>query len=139
VVGVTLLAQFLGAGKRGQIFAAVFCVTLPQGILQASGAKNDYVVAFWFVALVYYLMSFKRQPDWTNACGVGAALGLAWLTKGTAYIFSLAIVMTWALAWPWKVKMAWLRHLPLIGLLVLALNAGHFLRNYQLMAPLWGL
>jgi hypothetical protein len=47
VVGVTLLAQLMGAGSRGQVLAAVLCVTIPQGILEASGAKNNYVVAFW--------------------------------------------------------------------------------------------
>jgi hypothetical protein len=46
VVGVTLLAQLLGARSSGQILAAVVCATIPQGILEGSGAKNDYVVAF---------------------------------------------------------------------------------------------
>ena len=33
VVGVTLLAQSMGAGHGGQVLAAVICATLPQGLL----------------------------------------------------------------------------------------------------------
>jgi hypothetical protein len=137
VIGVSLLAKCLGASPRGQGLAAIVCATIPQGILAASGAKNDYVVAFWCVALTYYLLAFKPQPTWPHALGIGGALGLAWLTKGTAYIFSLALVLTWILVWPWRTTLKALRFLPLILLLAMAVNAGHFVRNYRLFgAPL---
>jgi hypothetical protein len=93
VVAVSLLAQALGAGYRGQALAAVICATIPQGILQASAAKNDYVVAFWLAALAYCVLSFKREPTWTHAFGIGGALGLAWLTKGTGYILTFPFVI----------------------------------------------
>src|SRR5262249_44420582 len=70
VVGVTLIAQSMGARYNGQVFAAVICATIPEGILQASGAKNDYVLAFWLVTLVYYLLTFKRVPNVANALGM---------------------------------------------------------------------
>jgi Dolichyl-phosphate-mannose-protein mannosyltransferase len=132
VVGVTLLAQLMGAGSRGQVLAAVLCATIPQGILEASGAKNDYVVAFWLVAFVYYLFAFKREPTLANAFAIGGALGLAWLTKSTAHVFSLAILLAAGLAWPWEAKVALLKRLPLVVVFALALNAGHFVRNYGL-------
>jgi hypothetical protein len=132
IVGVTLLAQSLGAGYRGQILAAVFCATLPQGILEASGSKNGYVLRFWLVAMIYYLLTFTRQPTLAHALGLGGALGLAWLTKTTAYVFSCAFLFPWALTWPWKTKAQLLKHLPVIAGLALALNAGHFVRNYDL-------
>jgi hypothetical protein len=132
VVGVTLLAQLLGAGSHGQVFAAVFCATIPQGILEASGVKNDYVVAFWLVVLAYYLFTFRREPTWPHTFGIGAVLGLAWLTKGTAYIFSLAMLLTWGLAWLWKPRRRILGSLLLAVVLATGLNAGHFIRNYKL-------
>ncbi|MGH8070503.1 MAG: hypothetical protein ACRERE_35750 [Candidatus Entotheonellia bacterium] len=132
VVGVTFLAQCMGAGYRGQVLAAVVCVTVPQGILEASGAKNNYVTAFWLVALAYYLFRLQREATLTNTFAVGGALGLAWLTKGTAYVFSVAMLCTWVLALPWKAKTVWLTRLPLVVAFALMLNAAHFVRNYCL-------
>ena len=51
LAGVSLIAQHLAATPRGQIFSALFCATLPMGILQASGTQNDYVSAFWLVCM----------------------------------------------------------------------------------------
>jgi 4-amino-4-deoxy-L-arabinose transferase-like glycosyltransferase len=123
VVGVTLLAQLMGAGPCGHGLAAVLCTTIPQGILEASGAKNDYVVAFLLLVLAYYLFSFKREPTLGNTLGVGGALGLAWLTKGTAYVFSPAILITGVFACPGKAKMTFLKRLPLVFAIALSLNS----------------
>ena len=56
IIGVSLIAKQLGANPRGQIFAAVFCATLPMGILQGSSTQNDYVVTFWLVCLSHYIL-----------------------------------------------------------------------------------
>ncbi|HXW16042.1 MAG TPA: hypothetical protein VEN79_16160 [Terriglobia bacterium] len=47
IIGVSRIAQLLGAQYRGQVLAALLCASIPEGILEASGAKNDYVLAFW--------------------------------------------------------------------------------------------
>jgi len=137
IIGVTAIARSLGAGRRGQVLAAVICTTIPEGILGASGAKNDYVLSFWIVALAYFALSFQARASWLNAAGMGSALGLACLTKGTAYALAVPMVLTLTLLWSWPVKMACVRRLPLIILLALGLNAPHFTRNYELYgAPL---
>jgi len=46
LAGVSLIAKHLGAAARGQLFSALFCATIPMGILQAAGTQNDYVTAF---------------------------------------------------------------------------------------------
>lgn len=80
VIGVSSLAGAMGLGSRGQAFAALFAATLPNGILQASGAKNDCLLALWLVALAYFAM--RREHVFA-----GLAFGLALATKGTAYLF----------------------------------------------------
>jgi hypothetical protein len=81
VVGVSSLAGTLGLSTRGQAFAALFAATLPNGILQASGAKNDCLLALWLVLLGYFAL--RRQFVYA-----GLAFGLALATKGTAYLFA---------------------------------------------------
>jgi Dolichyl-phosphate-mannose-protein mannosyltransferase len=103
---VTAIARSLGASRRGQVLAAVIGATIPEGILTASGAKNDHVLSFWMVALAYYVLSFRDRASWLNAAGMGAALGLACLTKGTAYVFAAPMLLTLSILWSWPVNPA---------------------------------
>lgn len=86
VIGASSLAGALGLGSRGQAFSALFAATLPSGILQASGAKNDMLLALWLVLLAY----FALRRNWTFA---GLAFGLALLTKGTAFLFAPPLLL----------------------------------------------
>src|SRR3984893_12907260 len=92
VIGVSLIARELGAGARGQILAAVVCGTIPQAILAATSTKPDVAVSFWIVASCFFLLRWKSAATWTNALLAGAAIGLATLTEGTAFILLPAIV-----------------------------------------------
>src|SRR5439155_14043743 len=79
--------QQLGAGPRAQALSALFCATIPMGILQATSTQNDYVLAFWLVCLAFTLLAALAEPaNPLYLIGVGASLGLALLTKGTAYV-----------------------------------------------------
>jgi 4-amino-4-deoxy-L-arabinose transferase-like glycosyltransferase len=136
VVTVSLIAKRFGADRRTQILAAVFCATIPQGIMQATGGKNDYALAFLLAAMVHYLLAFKDEPNvgpnFVRMLGVGASLGLATITKGTAYFFAPPILLAFAGMWP---KTVWARAIKLapVGLaIVLALNLAHWTRNYRL-------
>jgi len=61
MIGASAVAGLLGARVRGQAIAAVFCATLPAGILSASGAKNDYVMAMWAIAAVYFALRLRKK------------------------------------------------------------------------------
>lgn len=92
VAGVAAVARRLGAGQRAMLLAALFCATLPIGILEATGTKNDYVLAFWLVAAAWLVLVLRqsREPERTREHWIafGAAMGLAVLTKATAYLFA---------------------------------------------------
>jgi 4-amino-4-deoxy-L-arabinose transferase-like glycosyltransferase len=128
IIGVSLLAQALGAGPRGQVIAALFCATLPNGILQASGAKNDYLLALWLVSTAWLAMEWVRNNRQRDLLLLSIALGLALFTKGTAYLFAPPILA--ALLWPLRRRI-----LPSIGILtagVLLINGPLYWRNLDL-------
>jgi hypothetical protein len=127
LAGVSLIAQHLGATPRGQLFSALFCATLPMGILQASGTQNDYVSAFWLVCMTEALFS---PPTAWRTFRVGASLGLATLSKGTSFIFAPSLLVAlWSSA-----SISWwgrIRQGAMVVLIALALNVSHFARNFE--------
>jgi len=134
LVGTSLIAGEFGASRRIQALAAVVTLTIPMGILQATSTQNDFVVAFWLVCFVYFGMLLLKTPRIFPAVAFGASLGLAILTKGTAYLFSVPFLI-WILPVGLKTGRAmFVKQLLVAGLIVISLNAGHFWRN----GNLWG-
>jgi hypothetical protein len=135
----SLIAKELGSGRRGQIVAAVFCVTLPQGILGASGAKNDWVLSFWMAAMVYFLLRARSDQRPLTFCNIGIATGAAILSKGTAYPFlpfiGLACLVPLMVA-NWRLV---LRRAPLVIGIILLMNVPQWSRNYSLGGSPFGL
>ena len=152
VIGVSVLAQQLGADRVGQVLAAVCAVTVPIGIVQASGTQNVYVVTFWLVCSVHYFLTLRAGPTmgshepaaespkpaagspkpaagYPASLGFGASLGLALLTKGTTYVYILPFVLWFAV---WGVKAlrrdVW-RPALIIAVSALLINLGYYLRN----------
>lgn len=128
-IGVSLIAQQLGANLRGQLFAAVFAVTIPMAIVQASSTQNDLACAFWLVTLVYFLLAYAWTPSLLHTLAVGVSLGLAALSKGVAYVDASPFLLLFGI---WIVRSRGWRFwqpLSLIVLIALAINLGFFLRN----------
>ncbi|MDY7015505.1 MAG: glycosyltransferase family 39 protein [Cyanobacteriota bacterium] len=140
LVGVSLIARQLGANVRGQILATVFCATIPMGILQGSSTNNDHVVALWLVCFAYFtLLTLQEGASLANICKLGASLGLAILTKGTAYIYAFPFCL-WLAFWGIK-NLRWQVWKPIVGVLLifLAINLGHYTRNVLMFASPLGL
>lgn len=128
VVGVSLIAESLGAGRRGHALSALVCATIPNGILQASGAKNDYLLSLWLVAFAVFALRGARLQ-------AAAAVGLALLTKGTAYVFAPGVAIAVFASRPKEA----LRFAPFALAAVVILNGPHYWRNLDFSGSPLGL
>lgn len=132
-IAVSLIAKQLGANSRGQVFAAVFAATLPMGILQGSSTQNDYAVCFWVVCFVSCgLAGLTAGITGINTFKIGASLGLALLTKTTAYIFCLPFIIWFLVGGIKGFRGKMLQPILIIAAVTFLINVGHFWRNYDL-------
>jgi hypothetical protein len=134
-LGVSLIAQQLGAKRRGQLLAAALACSLPMGILQASTTQNDLVESFWLVCFTSILLALRTAAGralFLYAAAAGGALGLAVLTKGTGYVFGAPLALWLGLSLLGRLRARALAPLALAALVGLAVNAGHYGRNTEL-------
>jgi len=124
IIGVSAIGGALGLGTRAQAMAALVCATLPNAILQASGAKNDMLLAFWLVCAVYFAAR-PGEPK-GNAAFTGLAVGLALATKATGYLFLPVLLGPLTGVRNRKGMAAWLAG----GILLI--NTPQYIRNWSL-------
>lgn len=141
VIGVSSIAEGLGLSPRGQVISAVFCATLPNAILQASGAKNDCVLSLWLVCSVLFGIRYLQNRSTPELVFLSLSAGLALGTKGTAYLFLPPSLLAAGLA---TGKLAALsgRDSGKAALVlcagVLLINGPQYVRNYDLSGSILG-
>ena len=135
VVVVSLIAAELGGSFFIQLLAALIATALPGAILQSTGTQNDLAVSLWILGSAYYLIRLVRNASPGNALLAGLSIGLALLTKATAYllVFPLAVVFLLAVirspvTRPWHA----FRVFFIIGFACLALNGLFYAWNLRL-------
>jgi hypothetical protein len=143
LVVVSLIARAFGLSAFGQATAVVMMATVPMAIIQGSSTQNDLVAAFWGVLGAYGTVRIV-QSGWSGKlgrlrlAGTAAALGLALATKGTAYFYSVPLIL-WigsSLLYRYRAKalMAGIG----MGCIILALNTGTLVRNHQSFGSITG-
>ena len=136
LVGVSLIAKQLGGNRDCQVLASLVAVCVPMGILQASSTQNDYVVTFWLVCFAYYvflILQGVQGPSsfWLEASLAGISLGLALLTKATAYLFAPPFLVWLSVVLARKSGIKSLRIVFTIFAVALLINLGHYVRNFE--------
>ncbi|MEM7552630.1 MAG: glycosyltransferase family 39 protein, partial [Cyanobacteria bacterium P01_A01_bin.84] len=140
LVAVSLVAKKLGANLYGQLISAFVCLTIPMGLLQASSTQNDYVVSFWLACFIYYTITFlsnlsnKISKNPSKVFNLGASLGLAILTKATAYIYAFPFFVWLSISIFREKNLRLLKKLIIVGLITISINIFHWYRNFII----WG-
>lgn len=134
IVVSTLIVKEFQLSLRAQWLAAVVAATIPTAILESSSTQNDLVVTSFCMSFAYFLIRFTRTLSAPDAVFCSLSLGLALLTKGTAYIYccaiGLAIGITSVASISQPKRLALLNRLILIVVAALLLNVGHLSRTY---------
>ena len=131
LIGVSLITKLFGGTKSAQWLSIAFAASLPIGLLQATSTQNDFVAAFYFICLLYFVfraaVEEMRTPD---LIWIGLALGLGILTKATfyAYAFVPLLFLVFLLFKTQKFRRA-AAQLVAIGLIAAVLNLGVWSRN----------
>lgn len=134
IVLVSLIAKEFLLPLKAQLFAAVVAATIPTAILEGSSTQNDLVVTSFCLGFAYFLLKFVRSLSLYDTVFCALSLGLALLTKGTAYIYCCAIGLTIGAASVFSSAQS--KHLLVMGKLAiiviaaLVLNLGHLTRTY---------
>ena len=132
LLAIFLLAGRFGAGLDGQALSMLAAATIPMGLLQAISTQTDHVVAFHMLTAVYFLSTAETSGDWPRVLAAAAATGLAAITKATAYLFLAPFLVWFACRLLVARRRAALLPLVIFGTTVIALNFGHYLRNFEL-------
>ena len=134
VIAAWVLARQAGATREARILTAVYVVSLPMGIVQASSTMTDAVAALWVGAAATEVIGLPNEgPPWARAAWAGLAAALAVLTKPTTVPFLIPLAV-WAAARLAR-RHGWRSALGgtvMAATLVVAVNAGHWTRSYLL-------
>lgn len=136
-IAASLIAKEFKLGRTMQLLAAVICATTPMAMLQGSSTQNDLVVSLFTILFLYFAIRAVRLHHRSEIVFAGLSLGLALLSKGTAIPYCLPIGV-FVFGWTFIVNFSKERVVKLAGsvaiaiLLAAALNAGHYIRNWQL-------
>jgi hypothetical protein len=131
LIGVSLIASYLGAKSSGQWLAACFAATIPIGIVEASSTITDYVTTFWIVCAVVECLAYYKYDENRSLFYLSLAAGLAMLTKPIAIPFLIPF-MLW-LAYLLIKRHGFVSALKWGGFAILVIgliNSGYLTRNY---------
>lgn len=133
-------AARVGAGRPAQLLAAAYALSIPMGVLQATSTQNDYVAAYWAIALAYLALPAPEQAAGRGrVLALAGAVGLGALTKGTFFVYGPPFV-AWFLLRAWRargLRQAVTAALAIAGMAAL-LNLGFWVRNIQVFGGPYG-
>lgn len=142
VVALVGIIETFGLSISYRVLGIFLALTIPEVVLQASSTQNDLVVSFFVILSFYFAIKSIKEFTIHNAFFFGLAVGLGILTKATAYIYILPVILIFGVTMLTKVfaskNYKYLWYSLFAAFVFLVLNTGFYYRNYQLTSNLLG-
>lgn len=138
-----IMLQF-NTSKKTRIWAGMIAFTTPSVFMQTTSTQNDIVVAFFLLGCILFFIRYFKEATLKNALFIGVSMGLAILTKGTAFVFLIPIILFSGI---YLTYLLLKKHLPFlrvgtqmsyVALLAVAVGFNHYHRNYKLSGDIFG-
>lgn len=127
------ISQEFSFSKNAKLIGIVFLIGTPDIILQGSSTQNDIVVSFFILTSCLFAIQSYKSPTILAFSLLAISVGLAFYTKGTAYIILFPILSVWGILFFLKYKSSFpIFKLSLIPIFIVLLNSGFYFRNYKL-------
>lgn len=136
-IAVSLIVREFNQNGATQITGMLFTATIPMAILQASSTQNDLVVSFLVLCFFLFYLRASQSSSTGDLLFSAVALGLAFLAKGTAYIYCASIgIVIFASVFFSRArsgkKLSFFKQSLVVVIIAVSLNSIQYIRNYQL-------
>ena len=133
---VNSLLKSYNVEKTIRFLTLLLIISIPTVLLQATTTKNDIVSTFFILSSLFFCLETIKRNQNENYIFLGLSIGLAMLTKSTAYVFLAPVLLIYAFAFMSQLiknsdYKSFIRISYTISLILL-INIGHFYRNYQI-------
>ena len=138
-----IMLQF-NTSKKTRILAGIIAFTTPSVFMQTTSTQNDIVVAFFLLSSILFFIRYFKEATLKNALCIGVSMGLAILTKGTAFVYLIPIIL---FSGTYLTYLLLKKHLPFlkvgaqmsfVTLLTISVGYNHYNRNYKLSGDIFG-
>lgn len=127
---VWMLAGSLGLSRRASWLTVAAFATLPPAVMQGTNTESDLATTMWVLAFLVAAHRLTQRASSFNGVVCGLALGLACLTKGSAFIFTAPFVALWLGRMSWRWRRAAIPATAIAGIAAVLVVGPFLARNY---------
>ena len=134
----------LNLNKRTRIMASIIAFTTPSVFMQATSTQNDIMVSFFLLSSILFFIQFIKESTINNALLIGLAIGLAILTKGTAFVYLIPIIFfsgAYLIYLVFKKKKSVFSisiKMLIVSIVTMTIGFNHYHRNFKLSRDIFG-
>jgi hypothetical protein len=130
--------------KKTRIWASIIAFTNPSVFMQATSTQNDIVVAFFLLSSILFFIQYTRESTIKNSLLIGLTIGCAILTKGTAFVYLIPIMLfcgAYLIYLFLKKQKPILRvstDMIIVAIVTMTIGFNHYYRNFKLSGDIFG-